>query len=73
MPFFEVKTTSTFENIYLVEADNEKQAVEFALDSDRDDKYFVQKFQDEQHTDVTTIEEIWWTDWLAEQYKGGYV
>jgi len=73
MPQFEVKTTSTFDLIYLVEAETKEQAVEFALDCDNDQSYYVQKHMGERHTDVVEIPEIYITDWVEAQSKRGFV
>ena len=56
MPFYEVKTQSAFECLYLVEAKNEKEAQKKALDYI--DGYYMQKHLGEEVQDATLVTNI---------------
>lgn len=72
MPIFEIKTISTIENIYWVEADSEGQAVMFTLDSNLDEgPEFVQKHIGEKVVSNKIINGSY-KHWLREKHEDNY-
>lgn len=73
MPKFEIKTHSTFENVYLIEADNFEQALK-KLSNNNEPPDFMQKhLWEDVHGDVFVPDEPYsYSDWYARQKSLGY-
>lgn len=73
MPKFEIKTHSTFENVYLIEADNLQSAIQ-KLHNNYDPPDFVQKhlWEDVSGDVFETDGSYTYTEWYVRQKSLGY-
>lgn len=71
MPKFEIKTHSTFENVYLIEADTLEQAIHM-LHNNMEPPDFMQKHLWEDLYELSTENDLSYSDWFSKQKKLGY-
>lgn len=72
MPLFEIATQSTFENIYLVEADTKEQAVEHVLDANESPDFY-QKHLGEGMREVKQFDDyVTTSQWIQSVRDKGY-
>ena len=71
MPKFEIKTHSTFENVYLIEANTLEEAIK-QVHNNYNPPDFMQKHLWEDVSVANVSEQDKWTEWYAKQKNLGY-
>jgi len=73
MANFEIKTHSTFENVYWVEADSLESAINIVKSAGSDVPDFMQTHLWEDITGMTQVDEgVTYSEWYESQHEFGY-